>query len=89
MKKNYTTKEVLNFAKIVAKECVRDNYYLYDISIDYISSNVITRALKAMKKIAKFTLNDYKLNVKNLDDVKIVVTMNDILMRAKKACENR
>ena len=40
-----------------------------------------------MKKIAKFTLQDYKLGVKKMDDVKVVVTMYEILKRARAVAE--
>ena len=86
MIRNKTTKEILDFARMVSKESLKDNA-VYDISIDYTSKNVLTRAIREVKKIAKFTLQDYKLGVKTMADVKVVVTMYDILKRARAVAE--
>ena len=79
MIRNKTTKEILDFARMVSKESLKDNA-VYDISIDYTSKNVLTRAIREVKKIAKFTLQDYKLGVKTMADI-----MVKILMKGAKA----
>ena len=83
-----TTKEVLSFARFVAEESYKDGC-LYSISCDYISKNVITRAINELHKIARYTIEDFNLGIKTERDVELIKKMQLILTIAQKEIKLR